>query len=181
MSECALNADFEVNERHFGSNPTHQQCAQVMGKDSQGNPITRAMLLGREKHRAALACVREALEELRPGGFSLNQRYRLNKDSGIWEPLSEGAVEGLRRAGGQGLIGTLEPDAVIHTGKLVEVLDVYDFKFPCPGSNLATWRPYAQGHPYYPAHQGQMYEKAFGVNPGRVAPRWGVKRLHEKP
>lgn len=179
MLECALQADFAVNERHFGGNPTPQQCAEVVGKDSQGNPVTRAMVLGREKHLAALACVQQKLDSLRPGGFSLNQRYRYNPATGRWEPLSRSQVQALLRAGGQALIGTLEPDVVIHTGLPAEVLDAYDFKFPCPGSKPATWRQYSVGHPHHPKHQGVLYEEAFGVNPAKVAPRWGVTRLRE--
>ena len=179
MLDCALEANFQVNERHFAGNPTREQCKEVMGYDARGNPITRAMLVGREKHEAALACVQEKLSKLRPGGFSLNQRYRYNESTGRWEPLSPSQEQALLSAGGEGLVGTLVPDVVIHTGNLLEVLDVLDFKFPCPGSNPATWRQYSKGHPHHPSHQGEMYEKAFGVNPARVSPRWGVKRLRE--
>jgi hypothetical protein len=180
MLDCAKEADFRLNEQYFGGNPTPQQCAEVMERDTQGNPITRAMLLGREKHQMALECVRKELDKLRPRGFSLNQRYRYDADSGRWEPLSPGLVDTLRRAGGKGLEGTLEPDVVIHTGKPLEVLDVYDFKFPCPGTNFPQWRKYPDGHPYRDLHQGDMYHRAFGVDPARVAPRWGVLRTFKK-
>jgi hypothetical protein len=100
------------------------------------------MLLGREKHELALECIQQKLLEIRPKGFSLNQRYKENKATGRWEPLSEQQVKALLQAGGEGLIGTLVPDIVIHTGNPVEVLDVFDLKFPCPGSNEATWGRY---------------------------------------
>ena len=80
------------------------------------------------------------------------------------------------REGGSGLLGTLVPDVVIHTGKPLEVLDVYDLKFPCPGTNFPEWRKYTDGHPYEGQHRGQLYQQTFGVDPARVAPRWGVLR-----
>jgi hypothetical protein len=180
LLECAKEAEFQVNERHFGGSPTREQCQEVLGYDSRDNPITRAMLLGREKHEAALACIQAQLTGLRPGGFSLNQRYRYNESTGRWEPLSPKQEEALLRAGGEGLLGTLVPDVVLHTGNLVEVVDVYDLKFPCPGTNFPEWRPFPKGHPYHLSNQGEMYHKAFGVNPARVAPRWGIKPLLPK-
>lgn len=177
--DCVKDADFQLNERYFGGNPSHAQCAEVVERDARGNPVTRAMLLGREKHTLALECIQQKLQELRPDGFSLNQRYRENKATGRWEPLSDQQVKALLRAGGDGLIGTLVPDILIHTGHLAQVLDVFDLKFPCPGSNEATWGRYPRGHPYARINQGEAYEQAFGVNPARVAPRWDIKRLRE--
>jgi hypothetical protein len=177
--DCVMDADFQLNERYFGGNPSHAQCSEVVGRDSNGNPVTRAMLLGREKHSLALECIQLKLHEIRPKGFSLNQRYRENKATGKWEPLSEQQVKSLLRAGGAGLIGTIVPDIVIHTGNLAEVLDVFDLKFPCPGTNPATWHSYPEGHPYGTMNQGQVYEKAFGINPARVSPRHDIRRLKD--
>ncbi|HEX8704193.1 MAG TPA: hypothetical protein VF815_35500 [Myxococcaceae bacterium] len=174
--DCVLEADFQVNERHFGGNPTREQCQEVLGHDAQGTRITRAMLLGREKHEAAIACIQAQLTGLRPNGFSLNQRYRYNKTTGRWEPLSPKQEEALLRAGGEGLLGTLVPDVVLHTGSPAEVMDVYDLKFPCPGTNSPNWYTYPEGHPHQGWTQGQMYQRAFGGDPARVAPRWGVLR-----
>jgi hypothetical protein len=134
------------------------------------------MTLGQEKHTLALECIQQKLREIRPSGFSLNQRYQENKATGWWEPLSEQQVKALLRSGGEGLIGTIVPDVVIHTGNVAEVLDVFDLKFPCPGTNPATWRNYPEGHPYGTMNQGAAYEKAFGVNPARVSPRWDIQR-----
>jgi hypothetical protein len=72
------------------------------------------------------------------------------------------------------------PDIVIHTGKVAEVLDVFDLKFPCPGTNPPRWHDYAEGTPHHPLNQGEVYAKAFGVNPARVAPRWDIQRLYPK-
>jgi hypothetical protein len=174
--DCVKDTDFKLNERYFGGNPTREQCSEVVGRDTRGNPVTRAMLLGREKHTLALECIQQKLDEIRPKGFSLNQRYQQNKATGKWEPLSEQQVKALLRAGGTGLIGTIEPDIVIHTGNLVEVLDVFDLKFPCPGTNPAIWHGYPEGHPYAAMNQGAAYERAFGVNPARVSPRWDIQR-----
>jgi hypothetical protein len=177
LLECAKEAEFQVNERHFGGSPTREQCREVLGKDSQGNPITRAMLLGREKHEMALACIQEKLSTLWPDGFSLNQRYLYNKNTGRWEPMSPKQEETLWRAGGEGLRGTLVPDVVLHQGNPLEVLKVYDLKFPCPGTNHPEWHDFPKGHPYERFNQGQMYERAFGVNPARVSPRSGIVPL----
>ncbi|HVG59251.1 MAG TPA: hypothetical protein VNA24_11895 [Hyalangium sp.] len=178
--DCVKDADFTLNERSFGGNPSREQCAEVLGRDTSGNPVTRAMLLGREKHSLALECVQQKLQEIRPKGFSLNQRYKENKATGRWEPLSEQQVQSLLRNGGDGLIGTIVPDVVIHTGNLAEVLDVFDLKFPCPGTNPARWHNYAKGTPHHPLNQGELYEKAFRINPARVAPRWDIQRLRPK-
>jgi hypothetical protein len=177
--DCVKDADFKLNERLFGGSPTREQCSEVVERDARGQPVTRAMLLGREKHALALECIEQKLSALRPGGFSLNQRYRLNDGTGKWEPLSRKEVEALLRKGGKDLVGTVEPDIVIHTGNPAEVLDVLDLKFPCPGTREATWHDYPEGHPYESLNQGQAYEKAFGVNPARVSPRWDVSRLKD--
>jgi hypothetical protein len=121
----------------------------------------------------------QKLHEIRPKGFSLNQRYKENKATGKWEPLSDQQTQALLQAGGAGLLGTIVPDIVIHTGNVAEVLDVFDLKFPCPGTNRARWDEYPPGHPNAPSNQGQVYEKAFGVDQARVAPRWDIRRLNE--
>ncbi|KFE68699.1 hypothetical protein DB31_7936 [Hyalangium minutum] len=174
--DCVKDADYQLNERYFGGSPTREQCAEVVGRNARGEPVTRAMQLGREKHQLALECIQKKLQELRPGGFSLEQRYRLNEGSGKWVPLSRSQVEALLRAGGKGLVGTIEPDIVIHTGNAAEVLDVLDLKFPCPGTNPPKWNEYGNGHPYENLTQGQAYERAFGVKPARVAPHWDIQR-----
>lgn len=175
--DCVKDADFQVNDGLFGGSPTREQCAEVVDRNANGKPVTRAMRLGVQKHDAAMACIEQKLNVLRPGGFSLNQRYRLNPQTGKWEPLTRKEVEALLRAGGEGLFGTIEPDVVIHTGNLAEVLDVYDLKFPCPGTNAAQWNRYPKGHPQEHLNQGELYETAFRANPARVSPRWGVERL----
>lgn len=175
--DCVKDADYQLNERYFGGSPTREHCAEVVGRNARGEPVTRAMQLGREKHQLALECIQKKLQELRPGGFSLEQRYRKNESSGEWVPLSRSEVEALLRAGGKALVGTIEPDIVIHTGNAAEILDVLDLKFPCPGTKEAFWGSYPKGHPFERLNQGEAYKEAFGGNPARVSPRWDIKRL----
>jgi hypothetical protein len=177
--ECVKDADYQLNERYFDGSPTRQQCQEVLEQDSRGRPVTRAMRLGVEKHDLASQCIEQKLQKIRPGGFSLNQRYRLNNSTGKWEPLSRQAVEALLRKGGKELVGTIEPDLVLHTGNPAEVLGVYDLKFPCPGINEPLWSDYPEGHPYAELNQGQAYERAFGVNPARVSPHWDIRPLRQ--
>ncbi len=180
LLDCAVEADFQVNKRLFGGNPSRKQCSEVVKFDRNGDPITQARISGHEKHKEALACIREKLLHLKVSGFSLNQRYRFNSQTERWEPMSHLEVEELLRSGAQELVGTIVPDIVIHTGTPLEVLDVYDLKFPCPGSNEPDWREYPEGHPYQNLTQGQVYAKAFQSNPALIAPRWGVLRIFKK-
>jgi hypothetical protein len=177
MHECAKRADDEVNQLQLGGGrPTREQCREIVGQDDRGNPMTRAMQLGREKHELALRCVQEKLPHLRSGGFALKQRYGYDRETGRTWLISRSELEALLRQGrGQELVGTLEPDVVIHTGNPLQVLAIYDFKFPCPGTNEARWNPYPEGHPYQFSDQGAMYHAALGVKPFRVSPFWGVR------
>lgn len=176
LHQCAQEADYAVNKRLMGgNNPSRQQCAEEV-IDAQGNPLKRAILLGREKHQAVRDCVQHQLSQIIPGSFSLNARYRFDLSTGKLNLISPSQEKALLRAGGEELVGTLVPDVVLHTGNPLKVLDVYDFKFPCPGSNSPTWNSYPEHHPYHEYSQWQMYQKAFGGNPARVAPRWGVLR-----
>ena len=143
--------------------------------DSKGKPITRAMTLGTEKHQVALRCIQEQLTLLRPGGFSLEQRYRYDRKSNKTSLVSEAEARALLRQGrGDELKGALRPDIVIHGGDPLRAHAVYDLKFPCPGSNPARWHDYPEDHPYFRLDRGEVYRKALRVRPFRVAPGWGV-------
>jgi hypothetical protein len=101
------------------------------------------MVLGQEKHREALSCVEDTLKQWMKGRYALEQRYRYLGQPGQVEPLSTQQVEQLLREGRwKELVGTLEPDVVIHTGDLKQVLWVYEFKFPC-----VALRPLPTGTP----------------------------------
>lgn len=177
LVECVEWADTRVNLRRFGGNePSREQCReQLLGGDPCGRKITRAMQLGTEKHLLALQCTQEKLDRLIPGRFSLEQRYRYDKQTGSRKLISRKEVQMLRKQDCGDLKGTLVPDVVIHTGNPLEPQAVYDFKFPCPPSNSSQWTEYPEGHPHHPESQGDMYKEALSPLSYRVAPKWGVE------
>lgn len=179
LKECADDARSDVLVRLMGDrSPTPQDCNEVVSTDSRGRPITRAMLLGEEMHRVALRCVEERLSKLRPGGFSLEPRYRYDRPTRSKTLMSPEEVEALLRAGrASELLGTLVPDVVLHAGDPLHIQAVYDFKFPCVNTDtFQDWRRYPKGHPYAYESQGELYFEAFGVPPHPVLPRVGVIR-----
>jgi hypothetical protein len=127
------------------------------------------MQLGSEMHKLALKCAEEKLRELRPGGFSIEQRYRYNKTLGVTTLMSKEQVQLLlSQDRARDLLGTLVPDIVIHNGNPLQVQAIYDFKFPC--SIKAEPPPWNAGE-----NQGAMYEKALQCKePKMVAPSWGI-------
>lgn len=177
IEQCAKDADFEVDERELGEGkrPTRQQCKEVVGKDARGNPVTRAMELGRMKHEVALRCVQENLGKLFPENFTVEPRYHYDDRTGrvrLIEPrqVEEWLSDGLAAL----LIGTLVPDVVIHaSGNPLKVQAVYEFKFPCPITNSPSWRDYPPDHPNQSDNQGQLYRDALGVEPHFVTPPLG--------
>ncbi|WP_157758849.1 hypothetical protein [Cystobacter fuscus] len=178
LVECAERADFQVNIRRFaGDQPSREQCQEVLpGWDPCGKKVTRAMQLGTEKHQLALQCIQERFNRLFPGRFSLEQRYRYDKQTRSTKLISREEARVLRKQDcGEELKGTLVPDVVIHSGNPLEALAIYDFKFPCPSTNPPSWSEYPEGHPHYPENQGKMYEQALGAAAFRVAPRWRVR------
>jgi hypothetical protein len=178
LAECANAARSEVMLKHFGRSPTRAECEEVIGTDSKGQPITRAMQLGVEQHTFALQCAEKRLQELKPGGFSIQPRYRVNPETGRAEFLPREVVERLLRQGrGAELRGTIEPDFVIHEGQPHRVQDVYDFKFPCVNtSQRIPWRSYPRGHAHEGSNQGAVYREALGVEPALVQPHLRIVR-----
>lgn len=173
LLECVEWAHEQVNLRHFGGkSPTRAQCQEQVEQDpcDKTKRLTRAMQLGTEKHRLALQCTAKKLGALIPGRFSLEQRYRYDKQTGQRQLISREKARALCQQGcsGELLEGTIVPDVVIHTGNPLEVLAVYDFKFPCPISNTPRWTQDADDN----CHQGDAYFKALGVGPDIVAPIW---------
>jgi hypothetical protein len=177
LAECADMARAEVMLKHFGGRrPTAEECEEEVDRDSQGEPITRAMRLGVEQHRVALQCVDEKLGELKPGGCSLSPRYRYDaaKDKAEYIPR-EAVKELLSQGRGAELKGTLEPDVVIHSAAPHQVQATYDYKFPCVNTDKRSeWRRYPAGRKDAVRDQGQLYEKALKVKPARVQPHLGV-------
>jgi hypothetical protein len=180
LTECADLARSEILIRRLGErSPTPAECNEVLERDARGAPVTRAMLLGREMHLAALQCTEERLGAVLPGRFSLEPCYRYDPRTGRTTLVSPGERQALLRQGRScELIGTLSPDVVIHTGNPLEAQAVYDFKFPCVNTDKPTpWSRYPPGHPHADRLQGEMYTEALGANDvWRVVPRLGVIR-----
>ncbi|GMU08386.1 hypothetical protein [Corallococcus caeni] len=176
LTKCATQADLEVNLRMLdGKTPTVQQCEEQLGTNASGEPITRAMRWGQEKHAVALRCAQALLSVERPGGFSLEQRYGYDMKTGALRLITRAQAEVWLRSGQAGqLLGTLVPDVVIHLGEPLKAEAVFDFKFPCPVSNPPRWKRYPRNHPYVGKTQGQMYEQALGVRPWLIVPILGA-------
>lgn len=181
LEQCADKARSEVLLSHEGDFaalfPNARECNQL-AKNAQGRNVTWAMLLGLEMHAEARDCANTALSLLIPGRFSLEQRYFYDRQTRRKRPVSAEEERLLEETGNQGeLRGSLKPDVVIHSGDLLQVLALYDFKFPCINIDSASdWPLYPRGHLYQGVPQGQMYKEAFNQNPARVFPRLGVVR-----
>jgi len=190
LAECADLARSEVLLRYpttfKGPRPDSNECNEWT-VDAQGNSVTWAMRLGTEMHEVAAQCAEKQLDTLRPGGFSVESRYRYDSRTGRWKQVSPEEERALVESGNQGeLRGSLKPDVVLHTGDPSNVLAIYDFKFPCvnprQAEELTDWGSYPQGHPYHLRTQKQMYGQLLGPNDlsgqniARIVPRWGVIR-----
>ncbi|WP_224361386.1 hypothetical protein [Hyalangium versicolor] len=178
LYRCADEARSEVLLKYFdGRSPTRAECDEVVEVDRKGEPITRAMRLGSEQHEIALRCAMTKLGEMKPGGFSLSPRYRVDPATGEVQYLSPARVKALLEAGESAqLYGSIEPDVVIHTGNPLHVQAVLDFKFPCVNGGEPPWRKYPKGHAYHGRNQGDLYEEILQVEPLRIIPRIGVVR-----
>src|SRR5689334_22173752 len=56
LREWAVQAHEAVNRRRLGADPTWEQCEEGLKWDPSGQPVTRAMKLGEEKHAEAIEC-----------------------------------------------------------------------------------------------------------------------------
>ncbi len=181
LAECANLARSEVLLRHQGDfeepSPNADECNEP-AKNARRKGMTWAMQLGVEMHEEALKCAGERLGKLRPGRFSLEQRYRYDSREGRWKLVSREEERLLEETGNGGeLLGSLQPDVVIHAGDPLAVQAVYDFKFPCVNSGrVPKWDDYPDDHPYSGSNQGEMYERVLGAKPLRVVPRLGVTK-----
>ncbi len=177
MEECANRAEQKINQERLGGQTLDAaKCNEEVGKDPNGKPVTRAMQLGIEKHKEAIECVKEKLDALISGHFSVEQRYRYDRATGKLELVSTEEEQRLLQQGRKHeLKGTIQPDVVVHSGDPLKVRAVYDFKFPCIKGALPTWTIYTRP-PYQDLTQGDIYREAFNVPPARVAPRRKVIR-----
>ena len=145
LAECARLAEHQVNSTHFGNRPpTREECGEELEVDGCPEPITRAMLLGRQKHTLALACAHDVLTRLWPAPFSIEQRYRYFRHSRLLETISREKEQQLINEGCTNkLRSTIKPDIVLHSDyNLLQAAIIIDLKFPCPPSNPPRWTKY---------------------------------------
>ncbi|PTL79398.1 hypothetical protein DAT35_34985 [Vitiosangium sp. GDMCC 1.1324] len=180
LTKCADLARSEVLLRHEGQfeklSPNANECKQ-MTKDATGRRVTWAIRLGLEMHEVAQKCADLALSGLRPGGFSLEQRYRIiNRETGEKKLVSTEEEDALVDSGNAGeLTGTLKPDVVIHEGDPLNAQAAYDFKFPCVNTDQPPdWGRYPEDHPFENETQKSVYLKYIASFVARVLPRLGV-------
>jgi hypothetical protein len=173
LSECANEARLKVLLDHMdGKSPTPSECDET--KKFGGKVRTRAQFFGEEMHRAAFQCVQEKLSVLRPGGFSLEPRYRYDQRTRRRELISAEEEQALLEEGCfNELKGTIKPDVVIHSGDPLQPKFVYDFKFPCKNTSKINWCLYSRG-PYAGRRQNAVYEEVLGTRPSQVLPWIGV-------
>ncbi|RKH52747.1 hypothetical protein D7Y23_05535 [Corallococcus sp. AB050B] len=180
LAACAVQAEQVGNARYFhGRPPTRQECAEVVEQDRCGNPVTRAMFLGKQKHVLALACAEQVLKKLWPAPFSIEQRYRYYPHARMVESISKDKEARLIADGcTDELRGTIKPDIVLHEDRslLLKSVLTLDFKFPCPDTNGPTWARYDTGS-YAGRSQRTVYEEALGGQALLISPRTGVKEV----
>jgi len=177
LVECARQAERQVNASFFGNRaPTRQECGEEVVVDGCAKPITRAMLLGQQKHVLALECAREVLEQLWPRPFSLEQRYRYYPNAKVLEFVSREEEARLIAQGcTRELWRTIKPDIVLHAdGNWRRSALTLDFKFPCPPSNEPRWRDYGEDSAYADSNQGDIYEAALGGKAVIISPTKGI-------
>jgi hypothetical protein len=84
LKECAEYARSQVLiDKWGGKIPKAEDCNKLM----PGKNVTLAMFLGTEMHEVALQCAGERLKQLRPGGFSLEPRYRYDRKTAWTFPI----------------------------------------------------------------------------------------------
>jgi hypothetical protein len=176
--ECARLAEQQVNASHFGNRPpTRAECGEELTVEGCPEPITRAMLLGQQKHALALQCAQQALEQLWPAPFSIEQRYRYYPNAQFLETVSRQEEARLIAQGcTRELWRTIVPDIVLHADRssLLRSVLTLDFKFPCPGSNEPRWTRYGGRSAYAGSTQGEIYKKALGGEPVIISPLTGL-------
>ena len=177
LVECARQAERQVNSEHFGDRaPTRQECGEEIEVDGCVEPVTRAMLLGQQKHALALECASDVLKELWPGPFSIEQRYRYYPSSKFLETVNEDQEKRLMAQGcTRDLWRTIKPDIVLHADhNWRRAVLIVEFKFPCPDTNLPRWKFYGDDSAYAGLSQRRIYEEALGAEALLISPRRGV-------
>lgn len=179
LVECARQAERQVNSEQFGDrSPTRQERGEEVVVDGCVEPLTRAMLLGQQKHVLALECARDVLKELWPAQFSIEQRYRYYPNANFLELVTAREEAHLIAQGcTRELWRTIKPDILLHADNdWRRAAITLEYKFPCPDTNEPQWREYDGDSAYAGSNQGQVYEKAFGGEALLISPRRGVTR-----
>ena len=128
LKACVAQANADVNaawQRNGGSRfengkfPNDAECLKTVRRDEAGKKVSLAQELGRLKHAAAFACMKERLPPGLRENFTVEPRYKP-------DPEVNGVV--LTDKG----LNTLNPDFVVHgTRNATDVQCVYELKFPC--------------------------------------------------
>lgn len=174
LVECARQAEQQVNFPLFGNRPpTRAECGEELVVDGCAEPITRAMLLGQQKHALALACARRVLEQLWPAPFSIEQRYRYYPHARFLETIShEEEQQAIKEGCTEKLWGSIKPDIVLHADyNLLQAALIIDLKFPCPPSNRPQWTRYGKTSAYSGSTQDKVYKEALGGDVILLTPR----------
>jgi hypothetical protein len=174
LVECARQAERQVNASFFGNRtPTREECGEEVVVDGCSKPMTRAMLLGQQKHVLALQCAQEVLEQLWPAPYSIEQRYRYYRHARFVETVSREEEARLIAQGcTRELWRTIKPDLVLHADRhLLRSVLTLDFKFPCPDTNKPRWRRYGDDSAYAGADQGDIYRDALGGDAWIISPQ----------
>ncbi len=174
LVDCARQAERKVNAEHFGNrSPTREECGEEVQVDGCVEPITRAMLLGQQKHVLALQCAHEVLTQSWPAPFSIEQRYRYYHNAKFIETVNQREEARLiaQRCTLE-LWRTIKPDIVLHAdhNPLKSVLTL-DFKFPCPDTNKPRWTQYGDKSAYAGTNQGKVYKDALGAEAMIISPK----------
>ena len=153
--------------------------AQEVEVDGCGAPITRAMLLGRQKHVLALQCAREVLEQLWPAPFSIEQRYRYYRTPG------SGTVS--RRGGSAPHRPGLHPGTVAHDqaghrpacgSQPARAALILDFNFPAPAPMSRGGPAMARTVPM-PQQPARSLQRGTGGKAMIISPQRGSDPMRE--
>jgi hypothetical protein len=146
-------------------------------RQERGEKVTRAIELGRMKHKEALACIQRELGKLFPDNFTLEPTYKRDPTTGRWLMLDPKLVAKWVSAQlFDLLLGTLVPDIVIHAaGNPNQIQRVYDLKFPCVAKRKSN--PFSR--PENEGMQEQLNDKYGTLGgdkaPALVTPQLGVQ------
>jgi hypothetical protein len=149
LKKCVEHARTSVDSK----NPNPPQNDEEWREYCKDNKKQRGEDIGKE----AEECVKkEMAAQNRSDEVALDQPY-----SGP-PPAATGSP-------GEVIAGTVRPDVVLHApGNPNSVRGVYDFKAPCPPSNMPQWGERG------PFGQGENYIRTFRQAPKLVAPGWRI-------